>query len=171
MVVAIVALIVALGGTAIAGGFITKKKAKKIAANQVNKLAPGLSVASAKNADNATNADTATRSAGPVAWAHVSDDGDFLDGNNVAQGNITFVGGTTFTTCFHGLSFSPRGVIASTDYWNGTQTFSNYVQVGLASSGGIGGTGCPAGTQAFTKARNASNDTASDAAIYIMFFN
>jgi hypothetical protein len=56
MVVAIVALIVALGGTAVAGGFITKKKAKKVAANQVNKLAPGLSVASAKNADNATNA-------------------------------------------------------------------------------------------------------------------
>ena len=60
MVIAIVALIVALGGTALAGGFITKKKAKKIAANQVNKLAPGLSVAHAGAADNATNATNAT---------------------------------------------------------------------------------------------------------------
>ncbi len=56
MIVAIVALIVALGGTAIAGGFITKKKAKKIARNQVNKLAPGLSVSHAKTADSATSA-------------------------------------------------------------------------------------------------------------------
>jgi hypothetical protein len=70
MVVAIVALIAALGGTAIAGGFITKKKAKKIAANQVNKLAPGLSVKhadtsgsadSAKHADSATAADSAKK--------------------------------------------------------------------------------------------------------------
>jgi hypothetical protein len=53
MVVAIVALIAALGGTAVGAAFVTKKQSKKIAANQVNKLAPGLSVASAKSADNA----------------------------------------------------------------------------------------------------------------------
>ena len=56
MVIAIVALVAALGGTAIGAAFVTKKQAKKIAKNQVNKLAPGLSVASAKNADNANNA-------------------------------------------------------------------------------------------------------------------
>jgi hypothetical protein len=60
MIVAIVALIAALGGTAVAGGFITKKKAKNIANNVVTQRAPGLSVASAKNADHATNADNAT---------------------------------------------------------------------------------------------------------------
>ena len=57
MVVAIVALISALGGTAVGAAFVTKKQAKKIAKNQVNKLAPGLSVASAKSADNANNLD------------------------------------------------------------------------------------------------------------------
>jgi hypothetical protein len=55
MVIAIVALIAALGGTAIAGGVINKKKAKNIANNVVTQRAPGLSVASAKSADNATN--------------------------------------------------------------------------------------------------------------------
>jgi hypothetical protein len=57
MVVAIVALISALGGTAVGAAFVTKKQAKKIAKNQVNKLAPKLSVASAKSADNANNLD------------------------------------------------------------------------------------------------------------------
>jgi hypothetical protein len=59
MVIAIVALIAALGGTAIAGGVINKKKAKNIANNAITQRAPGLSVASAKNADNATNAGNA----------------------------------------------------------------------------------------------------------------
>jgi hypothetical protein len=55
MIVAIVALIVALGGTAIAGGVLNKKKVNKIISNR----AAGLSVASAKRADKATNADNA----------------------------------------------------------------------------------------------------------------
>jgi tRNA(Arg) A34 adenosine deaminase TadA len=58
MVVAIVALVVALGGTAVGAAFVTKKQTKKIAANQVNKLAPGLSVNHAKTADSAKDADT-----------------------------------------------------------------------------------------------------------------
>ena len=53
MIVAIAALIVALGGTAVAGGVLNKKKVNKIITNR----APGLSVASAKSADNAKNAD------------------------------------------------------------------------------------------------------------------
>jgi hypothetical protein len=56
MVIAIVALIAALGGTAVAGGVLNKKKVNKIITNR----APGLSVASAKSADNATNAGNAT---------------------------------------------------------------------------------------------------------------
>jgi hypothetical protein len=59
MVIAIVALIAALGGTAIAGGALNKKKVKNIANNQITNRAPGLSVASAKNADNATTANSA----------------------------------------------------------------------------------------------------------------
>jgi hypothetical protein len=63
MIVAVVALIAAIGGTAVAGGVLNKKKVKKIAANQVNKLAPGLSVARAQNADNAANAQNANDAA------------------------------------------------------------------------------------------------------------
>jgi hypothetical protein len=59
MVIAIVALIAALGGTAIAGGVINKKKAKNIANNVVTQRAPGLSVSHAGSADNATNATNA----------------------------------------------------------------------------------------------------------------
>jgi hypothetical protein len=61
MVVAIVALIVALTGTAVGAVFITKKQAKKIAKNQANneisKRAPGLAVASANTANNADRLD------------------------------------------------------------------------------------------------------------------
>ena len=53
MIVACLALVAALGGTAIAGGVLNKKKVNKIITNR----APGLSVAKAKNADNASNAD------------------------------------------------------------------------------------------------------------------
>ena len=56
MALAGVALIVALGGTAIAGGVLTKKKVNKIITNR----APGLSVSHARTADNATNATNAT---------------------------------------------------------------------------------------------------------------
>jgi hypothetical protein len=45
MVIAIAALIAALGGTAIAGGILNKKKVNKIITNR----APGLSVATAKS--------------------------------------------------------------------------------------------------------------------------
>jgi hypothetical protein len=52
MAVSILALFVALGGVgAVAGGVLTTKKVKKIAKQQVLGLAPGLSVAKAKNAD------------------------------------------------------------------------------------------------------------------------
>jgi hypothetical protein len=54
MVVAIAALIVALGGTAVAGGVLNKKKVNNIISNR----APGLSVSHAGTADNAGNSNT-----------------------------------------------------------------------------------------------------------------
>jgi hypothetical protein len=62
MIVAIVALIAALGGTAVAGGLVTGKKAKNIANKQITKRAPKLKVGSAEKADN-------------VLWAVVADPG------------------------------------------------------------------------------------------------
>jgi hypothetical protein len=63
MVVAIIAVILALAGTATAA--LTKKDKKKvrnIADGEITKLAPGLSVASAANAANASNAAKAANS-------------------------------------------------------------------------------------------------------------
>jgi len=57
IVVAVLALVAALAGSAVAGSDVqssaalNKKKVKKIAKKQINKLAPGLSVANADNAD------------------------------------------------------------------------------------------------------------------------
>ncbi len=66
IVVAILALVAALAGTAIAGTNVltkpvSKKVVKKIATKQVKKLAPGLAVASANTAGHAGAADTAGR--------------------------------------------------------------------------------------------------------------
>jgi hypothetical protein len=72
MGVAIVALIVALGGTAIAGGVLNKKKVNKIITNR----APGLSVSHAKTADSATSA---SNLAPPEAF-HLLGAGDFQNG-------------------------------------------------------------------------------------------
>ena len=68
MTVAGVALIIALAGTAMAAPTAIKsvldkkekKQVKNIAKNQINKLGPGLSVASAKTADSANTANSAT---------------------------------------------------------------------------------------------------------------
>jgi hypothetical protein len=70
LVVSVLALTVAVAGTAMAGVATIsvlnkqeKKQAKKIANKQIQKKAPGLSVASAANATNATNAANATTAA------------------------------------------------------------------------------------------------------------
>jgi hypothetical protein len=67
LIVAVVALIAALAGTAVAAAGLNgkqkkqvKKISKKIANQQINALAGGLTVAKAANADNATNAGHAT---------------------------------------------------------------------------------------------------------------
>ena len=67
LVVSIIALIFALAGTSIAGvatiSVLSKKEKKQtrnIAKDEINKAAPGLSVANAANAQNAVNAQNAT---------------------------------------------------------------------------------------------------------------
>jgi hypothetical protein len=62
VIVAVLALSLGLGGSAIAGsGLFTKKQVKTVADKQITKRAPGLAVASAKSADTAKTADTAGR--------------------------------------------------------------------------------------------------------------
>src|SRR6266480_7326438 len=89
MIIAMVALIAALGGTAVAAKFVTKKQVNKIITNR----APGLSVASAKSADtakSATSADTAKTATGLVdpslqirGWGRVDGTGAFIDSRNL----------------------------------------------------------------------------------------
>jgi hypothetical protein len=88
MAVAGLALIIALAGTAMAAPTAIKsvlnnqekKQVKKIAKNQVNSLAGGLSVASAANATNAQNATNATNasSLGGTPAAAYQQEGDLL---------------------------------------------------------------------------------------------
>jgi hypothetical protein len=89
MVVAIVALIAALGGTAVAAGVLTPKKAKKISRNQANneitKREPGLSVLKAQTAGKADN----------VFWAVVNDGGNATAATlNRSSGGVTVSDGT-----------------------------------------------------------------------------
>jgi hypothetical protein len=119
MVVAIVALISALGGTAIGAAFVTKKKAKKIAANQVNKLAPGLSVASAKTAETATN--LADQSQQIRAWAYVNADGSLAAGKNVS-----IVNDGTGRRCID-VPFTPSTAVATVRGDSGGNLNSNII--------------------------------------------
>jgi hypothetical protein len=128
-----------------------------------------LAVASAKTADTAASAALATRSQGPVGWAHVATNGTLLAGNSVSQGNVS-IGSATYY-CFQGLSFPVTDAVASPDYWNGSPTFDTMLQVGVAARGGLGGTGCPAGTQVFVHGVIANSDTPSSVAFHIMFLN
>jgi hypothetical protein len=72
MVVAMLALIVALAGTAVAGGVLNKKKVNTIISNR----APGLSVLKAKTADSAGTADAAKAS--NVFGAETNDSGGIV---------------------------------------------------------------------------------------------
>jgi hypothetical protein len=78
MAVAIVALIAALGGSAVAGGVLNKQKVNNIISNR----APGLSVASAtsaENAQNAVNAQNATAVGGKsLRWLEMDPGGTIL---------------------------------------------------------------------------------------------
>jgi hypothetical protein len=85
LVVAIVALIAALGGTVFAGKLLTKKKAKRIADREITRLAPTLSVAKAKGADSAGVANKV----GPLGATSV----DFRAPSGTGRSTITTIDG------------------------------------------------------------------------------
>jgi hypothetical protein len=97
MIVAVVALSLGLGGSAIAGsGVLTKKQvktvAKTVANKQITKRAPGLAVASAKSADTAGRATN-------VHSANVDADGTLL-GSVPAGATSQRVGAGTYRVTF-----------------------------------------------------------------------
>jgi hypothetical protein len=162
MIIALVALIAALGGTAIAKKGGDKKSDKKIANKVVTKRAPGLSVASAKTANVAQS---------PVAWAHVDENGNLLgSSSNINQSNVDnpFDDGEY---CFHHLTFAFQTIQASVDGARAS-TQDDIAQVGVPDPAD-----CRAGsgfgdTQAGVQTIDAFNDNSFDpAGIYVWFFN
>ncbi len=128
MIVASTALIIALAGTAMAAPTAIKsvldkgekKQVKKIAKKEIRKAAPGLSVANATNAQNATNADKLGGQPGSfyapattLRTALVAANGtvDAAHSDGVNQANVTQPVGGVY--CFNGLSPAPRSVVAS----------------------------------------------------------
>lgn len=114
LIVAMIALVLALAGTSLAGGTaakISKKNVKAIAAKQIDKLAPGLDVNSAKTAttaDSATTAATAdsAKIASNVLSANVHEDGSMLrsipggaTSTRTAEGDYTVSFGRDLTDC------------------------------------------------------------------------
>jgi hypothetical protein len=102
LLVAVMALIAALAGTAVAADPVantavskkkTKKIAKKVAKKQIKKRAPGLSVANAQF------------SGAPAAYAHVNEDGtvDPNESRNVSSANVSQPLGNTGLYCLTNL--------------------------------------------------------------------
>jgi hypothetical protein len=92
MLIAVIALVLGLGGAAIAADLTkpqVKKIAKKVANKQIKKKAPGLSVAHAKTADSATTAQTATAAS-------------TVGGNSVTKFTFLAPEGTGTTELFNG---------------------------------------------------------------------
>jgi hypothetical protein len=135
MVVAILALVAAATGVAVAGGgkSITKKKAKslatRIADQRIAAAAPNLSV----------------KSAGSLKmFGHVSSTGGLIDASGI--GKVTL---DVDHYCFSGLAATPRGGNATVDYADGP---NGDAQLGLGA-----GSGCPAGTQAYVVVTDNAN--------------
>jgi hypothetical protein len=164
MVVAIVALIAALGGTAIAGGVLNKKKVNKIITNR----APGLSVASAKNADNAKSADVGQS---PVAWAHIDGSGDIIaSSSNISQANEDNPYGDG-EYCFKGLTFPFKSLQATVDGAGAGDNIIAQVAIPdtLDCNAGSGFTGV---TQASVQTNDVNVPTDFvNAAFFVWFFN
>jgi hypothetical protein len=122
MVVAIVALIFAVTGTAVAGVATisvlskkekkqTKRISKKIAKKQISKAAPGLSVANAKKLGGQPASFYAPATTLRTALVAANGSVDAAHSDGVTQANVTQPVGGVY--CFNGLSPAPRSVVAS----------------------------------------------------------
>jgi hypothetical protein len=179
LVVAFVALVMALGGSAYAGALVgknsvgtrqlrnssvTTKKLKNhaVTAKKINTrglIVPGSIHANV--ADNSSHANSAD-SAQPVAFAHVSSAGVLDSANAKNVGSVTKVGTSLY--CFSGIPFTVRGGQATIDFGD-----SNYDQAefGLGSASNT----CPSGTQAFVfTAVSSNNGPAQAAAFFVSFY-
>ena len=136
LVVAVLALVAAVAGTAVAGpnavsSAITKSKVKKIANKQIKKAAPGLSVDNAAKLGGEPAAAYLKDSA--VRYASINADGTIQgQAKGITQANVTKDGAGFF--CIDGLNPAPQAVTATlrTDALAGA-----FLYAGLKSGGGV----------------------------------
>jgi hypothetical protein len=136
MVVAIVALLVGLGG----GAYAAKLKLGKNAVKTKN--IKNKAVTEAKIGDGAvTDSKLASSVRGAAAaWAHVNSDGSVSAGHNLATSNITSSNGFY---CFHGVP--EFGSISVTPDWTGDE-FGSFA-IATVSNPASGDIGCVSGSQ------------------------
>jgi hypothetical protein len=180
MVVALLALFVAMGGSVYAASKINGTTVKKnslpgnrikknsVTGTQVNESTLG-AVSSASNATHATTADTANIASGPVAWAHVSSSGAVVDGRGITSANVVrpYSDGEF---CFKNLGFAFKSLQANIDAKDDSSSRDITLQVAVGDPGdcnvGPGG----AGTQAGVVTGNGSLPLPA-AGFFVWFFN
>jgi len=159
MVVALLALFVAMGGSVYAANKISGKtiaknslpgnriKKDSVTGTQVKESTLG-TVPSATNATNATNAVNATTASGPVAWAQVSKNGALVAGRGITQANIVEPYGDG-EYCFKNLGFAFRSLQANIDARDDSSSLDITLQVAVGDpldcQVGTGGSGTEAG--------------------------
>lgn len=172
LIVATIALIVALGGTAYAGlsiprnsvgtkqiknGAVTSSKIKRgaVTGRQI-KLS---SLGTVPSANTATTA----QSAQPEAYANVEANGTLVTSVSKNVGAVTEVAPGEY--CLSGIPFTPAGGVATVAYAGST---TQYAQFGV----GAVNAGCPSGAQAvvFTQKSNNSNN-GSPANFFVVLYS
>jgi hypothetical protein len=151
IVLATAVVIAAMSGVAFAGSTKTseltpaqvKKIAKSVADAEVARLAPGLSVRSARTASVATSARA------PAMYAQVTSGGGVTtNSQGIAQGNVIRAHAGLY--CFVGLSSVPKGGVVTVDSAiPGPGSGGDLAQVGLGRIVHRLVGECPDGTQAY----------------------
>ena len=159
LVIAVLALVAAVAGVAIAnpsaftsGGPITKKKVKKISKNvadsEIGKLAPGLTV---------------SRANALTAYGHVSTGG----GVSQASGLGTVTRPAAGIYCFNGMPRTPLGGEATVDYNDSPIGYTAQIAIGRDITGF-----CPAGTQAAVGVQSGgSSPSGQNAGFFVEFWS
>lgn len=174
-IVAVLALVAAFAGTAIAGpdaisNKVTKSKVKTIAKKQINKAAPGLSVAEAKKAENAERlggdpASAFLKSTG-VRFVKTNSDGtiDAALSKGVTQGNVSRE--STGTYCIDGLDPAPRSAQLTPDY-DAPYEATVYAQINPTAFCA----GQQVGIRTYEDADASEIDTLTDMPLYVALFD
>ena len=177
MVVAILALVAAAAGVAIANPTagsskkaLNTKKVKSIATSvanaQIAAQAPGLTVAraaNATNADNATNAGSAV-SANPIAFAHINSDGSIDQAKSKNFTTATVTRPSMGLYCFYQLGFAFKGAQVTTDYDDSSNEIGP--QFGSTASGT-----CTPAANAYVSLPTANGSAQANAGFFIVFYN